>query len=400
MERIPCVVIGSGVVGLAITRALSKAGIRCLLLDKNTTFGSENSSRNSEVIHAGIYYPPNSLKSVLCLRGKRLLKEYIKERSIAYNNCGKLIVASTGEEDLILKNIFANASKVGVDGLSLVSKNEVKAMEPDVICTSAMLSTSTAIFDSHDYMLNLLADCETYGSYAIFNCTVNAVRSINDQSNKFIIETSHGSVSTEIVINSAGLNAVAMAQRISSSTSYPSSRIPKAVYMKGNYLKYNGKSPFSRLIYPVPVVGGLGIHATIDLSHSLRFGPDVELLVDHHEQDSIYGFNQYYDFSVNGTARTVDTFHRSIKKYWPSVERDKLAADYAGIRPKIKLNSQVIEDDDASRLLYSDFYIDIFPGGGVPNMVHLYGIESPGLTASMAIADYVQNAVTMDRPHH
>jgi L-2-hydroxyglutarate oxidase LhgO len=363
MEHIECAIIGAGVVGLAIARALSMAGREVLIVEEGPSFGTGTSSRNSEVIHAGIYYQPGSLMAKLCVTGRKALYGYCESRHIAHKRCGKLIVAAAEEVDR-LSEIARHAKGNGVDDLVFLTKAEAIALEPALSCEGALLSPSTGIIDSHGYMLALLADAEAHGAVAAYRsrfvCATPKASGF-----ELHIKTGDGettALSCRILVNAAGLHAPAMAGQIEG---LDGKHIPTAYYAKGNYFGTQAAAPFSRLIYPVPVAGGLGVHLTLDLAGRARFGPDVEWI------DGI-------DYSVD--PKRAGKFYAAIRRYWPALPDASLFADYAGIRPKIV----------PPAVAKQDFVISGPGTHGLPGLVNLFGIESPGLTASLAIADEVR----------
>jgi L-2-hydroxyglutarate oxidase LhgO len=359
MDTIECIVAGAGVIGLAVARALALRGREVFVLESADRIGTGTSSRNSEVIHAGIYYQPGSLKARLCLEGRRRLYAYCAERDVKVEKCGKLIVAADAGEDLKLASIAANAARNGVDDLQALSGAEARKLEPALACTSALLSPSTGIIDSHEFMLALRMDAEAKGATLVFNAPVVGARAIDSG---LVIEVG-GSEPTSIgcrhFFNSAGLYAPSLARKI---VGLAEAHVPRPYFTKGNYFSLAGRAPFRRLIYPIPVPGGIGIHLTLDLSHQARFGPDVE------EVDGI-------DYAVD--PRRALSFYATIRRYWPDLQDGALQPDYAGIRPKIDTGT-------ASQ----DFVIQGPGDHGVPGLVNLFGIESPGLTSSLAIADH------------
>lgn len=366
--RVEACVIGAGVVGLATARALAMWGKKeVLLLERGNSFGLGTSSRNSEVIHAGIYYPAGSLKAKLCVKGKNMLYEYCKERHINHERKGKLIVATNDrqwKEDI--PRILRHASGNGVNDLRLLSSHDVSCgFESEVECVGAIFSPSTGIVDSHAFMLSLLADAEEFGTTMALNSFVNQV-TISTSTNQILVQSQDIQITCDMLVNCAGLYADKIASMVPGKS-------PRQYYAKGNYYRLEQqRSPFQHLIYPVPSSGGLGVHATIDLAGNTRFGPDVEWIAPSTcDPDEI-------DLMVD--PRRSEAFYDEVRKYWPGLKDGALQPDYAGIRPKLS------HPDAASASSMFDFYIEKLPG---TKMVNLLGIESPGLTASMAIAEYV-----------
>lgn len=363
MQTIDCVVAGAGVVGLAVARALALSGREVVMIEKADAIGTVTSSRNSEVIHAGLYYAPGSLKARLCVEGRRLLYAYCAEHNIGHRRAGKLIVASEPGQADGLRAIEANAKRCGVDDLQFLTRGEAERLEPALNCASALLSPSTGIIDSHALMLSLRGDAEASGaSLAFLTCVAAATivaggiridtRDVNGET--FALEAG-------AFVNAAGLDAQAVAGRIEG---FPRDLIPRQWLARGNYFALPGQSPFSRLIYPVPVEGGLGVHLTLDLAGNARFGPDVEWI------DGV-------DYTVDPGRSAV--FYEAIRSYWPDLADHALQPAYAGIRPKLSGPGQASVD----------FMIQGPADHGAGRIVNLFGIESPGLTASLAIADHV-----------
>ena len=361
METVDCVVVGAGVVGIAVARALALAGRDVIVLDAAEGIGTGTSSRNSEVIHAGIYYPKDSLMARLCVDGRKMLYRYCAERAVPFINCGKLIVATLDDEASRLPAIKALAEANGVEGMRQLSAGEARTMEPNLACTAALLSPTTGIIDSHAYMLALQADAEAAGAVFVFHTPVTGGR-VGDGGVEVVVGGSDPmTLRCRLLVNSAGLYAPDLARAI---TGFPRQFVPTAYYAKGNYFTLDGRSPFSRLIYPVPVPGGLGVHLTVDLAGQARFGPDVEWV------DTI-------DYSVD--PHRSASFYAAVRRYWPGLKDGALKPGYCGIRPKLAPHGA----DPA------DFRVQGPQSHGVPGIVHLFGIESPGLTASMALADLV-----------
>jgi L-2-hydroxyglutarate oxidase LhgO len=361
MDKIDCVVVGAGVVGLAIARRLAQAGLEVIVLEAAGDIGTGTSSRNSEVIHAGIYYPAGSLMAQLCVSGKKLLYAYCDDHGVAYRRCGKLIVATSESECSKLESIRAHAETNGVDDMKTLSGAEARALEPALRCTGALLSPSTGIIDSHAYMLALRGEIEDAGGALAFHAPMVRGKPVAEG---FEIDAGGDAPMTigcKLLVNSAGLSAPAIAGVIEGMPAY---RIPKSYYAKGNYFSCNTRTPFSRLIYPVPEPGGLGVHLTIDMGGQAKFGPDVEWVSE-------------LDYTVD-PAR-AERFYPAIRRYWPSLPDGALSPSYAGIRPKIV----------PPEIARQDFVIQGPPDHGVAGLINLFGIESPGLTSSLAIAEHV-----------
>ena len=356
MDRVDCIVIGAGVVGLAAARALARRGIEVVIAERADAIGTETSSRNSEVIHAGIYYPQGSLKAQLCVRGRSLLYDYATAKHIPHRRCGKLIVATSVDQLGILDTIRAQAAANGVV-LSPLTARQAQEMEPALACHGALLSPDTGIIDSHALMASLLADAEAAGAMLALGTEVTG---ITPQPSGLTVQTDDGfSLQAGRVVNAAGLWASHVAARIEGLSDVPETR-----FARGSYYAAPGRATFSHLIYPVPEPGGLGVHLTLDLGGAMRFGPDVEWI------DAV-------DYRVNPSRRAH--FEIEIRRYWPGLPADALEPTYCGIRPKLSGPGEPA----------ADFRIDGPEVHGIPGLVNLYGIESPGLTASLAIGDRV-----------
>ncbi|SFP27389.1 NAD(P)/FAD-dependent oxidoreductase [Variovorax sp. 770b2] len=360
MDELDCAVIGGGVVGLAVARALALAGRDVLVLESEGAIGTGTSSRNSEVIHAGIYYPEGSLKARLCVEGRHALYAYAAERGVPHQRCGKLIVATSAEQVGQLEAIRMKAAANGVDDLVQITAQQAQEMEPQLHCTAALHSPSTGIVDSHALMLSLLGDLENAGGMLALKSPITRAE-CTDRGIVLIAEDGTA-LRCRSVVNAAGLCAPALARRFEG---LPASAIPTEHFAKGNYFTLSGRAPFSRLIYPVPEPGGLGVHLTIDLGGQAKFGPDVQWV------DSA-------DDLVVDPARG-DGFYAEVRKYWPALPEGGLIAGYAGMRPKISGPGEAA----------ADFRIDGPASHGVPGLVNLFGIESPGLTSSLAIGAHV-----------
>jgi L-2-hydroxyglutarate oxidase LhgO len=359
VERVDTVVIGAGVVGLACARALALAGREVVVLESEGAIGTATSSRNSEVIHAGIYYPPGSLKAKLCVEGKLALYRYLGERGLPHRNCGKLIVAAEASQMAYLEKLRAQAHANGVSDLRILTEQEAKTLEPALACVAALESPSTGIIDSHAYMLALQGDAENAGATIAFRSPVLSGRVREDGIELEVGGAEATRLIARSVVNSAGLFAPQLAASIEG---FPRAHVPPARFCKGNYFSLAGRSPFRHLIYPVPEKAGLGVHLTLDLAGQARFGPDVEWI------DRV-------DYAVD--PRRGERFYRAIRTYWPALKDGALQPAYSGIRPKIQENP-----DEPAR----DFMIEGAREHGIAGLVNLFGIESPGLTASLAIA--------------
>lgn len=362
MSDIDCLVIGAGVVGLAAARALALAGREVVIAEAADGIGTQTSARNSEVIHAGIYYPPGSLKARVCVEGRRLLYAYLAERGLPHKACGKLIVASHAGQRPALETIAARAQASGVTSLRWLDATEARALEPEVNCAFALLSPETGVVDSHALMLSLLGECEAAGGSLALNTPILAWRR---EAGGFSVDfggDDPASYSVGRVVNAAGHGAPRVLAKLQG---FPPAQVPKQSFAKGNYFSLLGRQPFSHLVYPIPEAAGLGIHATVDLAGRVKFGPDVEWV--EHDQDLVVD-----------PAR-AERFYAAIRSYWPGLPDGALVADYAGIRPKLHGPTEPMPD----------FRIDGPAVHGVPGLVNLLGIESPGLTSSLAIAELV-----------
>ncbi|WP_111563364.1 NAD(P)/FAD-dependent oxidoreductase [Rhizobium sp.] len=368
MDEVGCIIAGAGVIGLAIAREAAMRGLETLVIEANPMIGMETSSRNSEVIHAGIYYPPGSLKARLCIEGRGRLYRYAEDRHIPHARCGKFIVATSPAQVEKLEAIRIKAVECGVDDLVLISGEEAMAREPALNCVAALVSPSTGIIDSHALMLSLRGDAEEDGAFIALNTEIISGEAAD---NHFVLRTRDKTsgeeydVSSRHFINAAGLHANDLARLLSG---FDHATVPKLYLAKGNYFAAPTRNVFSRLIYPVPEDGGLGVHLTMDLGGSIRFGPDVEWI------DAI-------DYEVD-PAR-CERFYDEIRRYWPGLPDNCLQPAYSGIRPKLSGPGQPA----------ADFAIHGPSVHGVSGMVHLYGIESPGLTSSLALAEHVMSEI-------
>jgi L-2-hydroxyglutarate oxidase LhgO len=363
LETVECIVAGAGVVGLAIARALALRGREVLVLEKNSDFGLETSSRNSEVIHAGIYYRPGSRKARLCRRGRDLLAAYLGERGIPHRFCGKLIIATEESQVAALTRLHDNALANGVQTLRRVDHDEIRTLEPDIASHGGLLSPETGIVDARAFMRAMVADLEDAGGTIAYSIEALSVTPQEDGlrvATRDSLSRAHD-IRAKIFVNAAGLHASALAQNISTPERW---QPPATHYARGSYFRVDGTHRFRHLVYPTPVPGGLGIHLTLDLQGAVRFGPDVEWIED-------------IDYTIRDGRASA--FREAIARYWPGVADRKLSADYCGIRPKVARQG---EGD-------GDFVVAGPSDHGVPGLVQLFGMESPGLTASMAIGDHV-----------
>jgi len=361
MFKIEAVVVGAGVVGLSIARALSARGVEVLVLEQEAGIGQVTSSRNSEVIHAGLYYPPDSLKARFCVQGKRALYQYCSERGVPHRRCGKLVVATSEDEGGALAQLYERASQNGVEDIELIGAERLGILEPEICGSAALVSGSTGILDSHALMLSFQGDAEASG--AIVQCRTPLIEG-NLRGSSIVIRTGGdepAEIETELLINAAGLGAWDVSKSLNG---LDASTIPPRHLAKGSYFTMSSRAPIKRLIYPLPSPGGLGIHLTSDLGGQLRFGPDVEWIDD-------------IDYTVNPERAAV--FYDAIRRYWPPLPDGALAPGYAGIRPRTRGPGKPP----------ADFVIQKPDVTGHKGYVALYGIDSPGLTSSLAIGDYV-----------
>ena len=369
MEQVDSVVVGAGVVGLAVARALALAGREVVIVEAEAMIGSVTSARNSEVMHAGLYSPPDWLKTQLCIEGRRLLYPYCEAHGITHRRCGKLVVATSAEQVGALERLAGNAQANGVEGLQLIDGAAARAMEPALHAVAALHSTVTGIIDSHAFMLALQGEAEDHGAALALRSPLLAAQAVADG---FVVDIGGAEpmrLHTRCLVNSAGLAASDVAARIAG---LAPDRVRATHRCKGNYFALSGtRAPFSRLIYPLHDAAGLGTHLTLDLAGQGRFGPDTEWLPD----------DGPIDYRVD--AARSERFYAAIRRYWPGLPDGSLQPDYSGVRPKLG------REGEAAR----DFAIDGPAVHGLPGLVNLFGIESPGLTAALAIAERVRAAL-------
>ena len=365
MDSIDAVVIGAGVVGLAVARALAQSGREVIVLEAEDAIGTHTSSRNSEVIHAGIYYPKDSLKARACVEGRHRLYDYCASHGVPCRRCGKLIVATQDAQLAELESIRERALANGVDDIVRLDRAQTLALEPALAAVASLHSPSTGIIDSHALMLAYLGDAEAHGAMLALKSPLERARCGGDAIELEVGGAEPLRLRAGCVVNAAGLHAPTLARRIEG---YPSAQAPGEYYAKGNYYALSGRAPFTRLVYPVPEPGGLGVHLTLDLAGQARFGPDVEWV-------------ERIDYQVD--PRRAERFYAAIRSYWPALPDGALVPGYAGVRPKI-----VPQGAPAA-----DFVVQGPRTHGVAGLVHLFGIESPGLTASLALADEVLRAL-------
>ncbi|MFZ2029242.1 MAG: NAD(P)/FAD-dependent oxidoreductase [Vitreimonas sp.] len=367
---IDCLIIGAGAVGLACAVEMARRGREVLVVEAAAGIGAGISSRNSEVIHAGIYYPTGSLRHRLCVAGRRKLYAYVAARSVAHRKCGKLIVATSPEEETQIAALHQRALQNGVESMSLLTRNEALTLEPNVACVSALLSGETGIVDSHGYMLALRGELEDLGGMIAFNAPVLRGRVVTDGFELDIGGAAPATARCQSLINAAGLGAHGIARSLEG---LDARHVPPLVLAKGSYFGCAGRAAFTRLIYPAPVEGGLGVHLTLDLAGRMRFGPDVEWLTTNDPAA--------VDYRVD-IAR-AQSFYAAIRRYWSALPDDALTPDYSGCRPKLSGPGQSAVD----------FRIDGPGTHGVPGLINLFGIESPGLTSSLAMGEYAAELI-------
>ena len=354
-------VIGAGVVGLAVARAAARKGHEVIVAEAAGAIGTGISSRNSEVIHGGMYYPTGTLRGRHCVAGRRMLYKFCASHGVPHKKCGKLVVATNAEELDKIGQIEKQGHINGVEGLEMLGGNAARALEPELFCIGALHSPETGIIDGHAYMLALRGDLEDAGGAIAFNTPVTGAKRKGGQWQVAFGGSGGGEFAFDAVVNCAGLGAQAVARTM---TDYPAARVPRLVLAKGNYFTFAGKPAFSRLIYPTPIVGGLGVHVTLDLAGRMRFGPDVEWV----EREN-------YDVDSKRAA----LFYERIRTYWPGLPDGTLSPDYSGIRPKLT----------GPKEPQADFLIDAPAQHGLPGLVQLFGIESPGLTSSLSLGEEV-----------
>jgi L-2-hydroxyglutarate oxidase LhgO len=354
-------IIGAGVVGLAVARAAALKGHDVVVAEAAPAIGTGTSSRNSEVIHAGMYYPTGTLRARHCVRGRRMLYEFCASHGVPHRKCGKLIVAANAGEIAKIESIKAQGEINGVEGLELIGGNAARAMEPELVCAGALHSPETGIIDSHAYMLALRGDIEGAGGAIALNTPMIGAARKGGQWIARFGGRDGSEFAFDAIANCAGLHAQSVARSIED---YPKTRVPRQVLAKGNYFSYAGRPVFSRLIYPTPIPGGLGVHVTLDLAGRMRFGPDVEWI-------------SHENYSVDPARANI--FYDRIRTYWPGLRDGTLSPDYSGIRPKLSGPGEP----------QGDFLIDAPAQHGRPGLVQMFGIESPGLTSSLSLGDEV-----------
>jgi len=363
--EIDCVVAGAGAIGLAIARELAQADREVLIVESEEAFGRGVSSRSSEVVHAGMYYTPGSLRAQLCVEGKWLLYDFMKKHNVAHTSCGKLIVACEPQEVATLEGIVEKGAVNGVDDLEMLDQQDAMALEPELACVAAILSPSTGMMDSAGIMLALLGEAENAGATLATRSPVVGGRVGARQIEIDIGGAEPMTVGCNLFVNSTSLNAPDVASKLEGLDAV---HVPTSYFGKGSYFSMAGKVPFKRLIYPCPVVGGLGVHLTIDVGGQARFGPDVEWVTQpNYDVDPARG----------------DEFYALVRRYWPGLPDGVLQPSYAGIRPKIVPPGNQTQD----------FRIDGPQVHGVPGLINLFGMESPGLTSSLAVGRYIMNLI-------
>jgi L-2-hydroxyglutarate oxidase LhgO len=358
-------VVGAGVIGLAVARAAALAGHDVIVAEAADGIGTGISSRNSEVIHAGLYYPTGSVRARHCTRGRRMLYDYCASHGIPHNKCGKLLVATSEQEMTKVEAIRAQGEANGVEGLTMIGGNAARQLEPELWCIGALSSPESGIIDGHAFMLALRGDLEDRGGMIAFDTPIERMEIASGQWRVEFGGAEPGHLDVDALVNAAGLGAQALARRIEG---YPHAQVPRLVLAKGNYFAYAGRPVFRRLIYPTPVDGGLGVHVTVDLAGRMRFGPDVEWI-------------EREQYAVDPSR--AESFYARIRSYWPGLPDNSLVPDYAGIRPKLTGPGEPA----------ADFMIAGPAEHGLPRLVNLFGIESPGLTSSLSLAEAAVEAL-------
>lgn len=394
MERIHSVIIGGGAIGLSIARYLSKfLQKECILLEKNMSCGMETSSRSSEVLHAGIYYPLEMAKTKFCISGRLMLLDYLKENRIYYNLCGKLVVATSDAEITKLHNIFLNSQRNGLNDVKLLTAEEVKIIEPNVRCQAGLLSPYSGVFDTHGVIQSLIVDVEESNSTIATNCEFKScnILKINGRT-LFQINTNRGQILADFLINAGGLLSPQIARQI---PEIQISSIPIPYYSKGNYFKLQGVSlqsmPFTRLIYPIPTEGGLGVHSTIDLQGAVKFGPDVQWIKSSKmSYNHDLKMNPNFSYEVNSLNKA--NFYSEISKYWPDILHKEIIEDYCGIRPKLCGPGKDVKTNTIMSSAL-DFQIHDMVNHGIPGLINIFGIESPGWTSSLSIGKFIAEKI-------
>jgi L-2-hydroxyglutarate oxidase LhgO len=356
-------VVGAGVIGLAVARAAALRGHDVTVAEATGGIANGISSRNSEVIHAGLYYPTGSLRARHCTRGRRMLYDFCASHSVRHRKCGKLVVATNEAELAKVETIWTQAQANGVEGLEMIGGNAARALEAELSCVGALSSPETGIIDSHGYMLALRGDLEDRGGMIAFETAVERMQFKAPHWQVQFGGRDAGTAPFDAVVNAAGLGAQALARRIDG---YPAAKVPRLVLAKGNYFGIAGRPAFSRLIYPTPIDGGLGVHVTLDLAGRMRFGPDVEWI-------------NRETYTVD--PRRAESFYDRIRTYWPGLPQGALVPDYCGIRPKLTGPGEPA----------ADFMIAAQPFHGMTRLINLFGIESPGLTSSLSLAENVMD---------
>jgi len=367
IDTVECVVVGAGVIGLAVARALARAGRETIVVERETAYGSGVSSRNSEVIHAGLYYPPGSLKAQLCVRGKALLYAWCAERGVPHRRCGKLVVATEPNRVDELRRLQATAHRNGVTDVAWLDAAQARSLEPALRCAAALWSPSSGIVDSHALMTSLLGDAQSAGAVLALASPVTSAAPAGRGWAVAVGEDPSPALHARWLVNCAGLGAVPLAAAFRGPAA---TRPPRQRFAKGHYFSLNARSPFTHLVYPLPDDGGLGVHLTLDLAGRGRFGPDVEWLPEGLAERDL-------DYAVD--ASRAPAFDAQVRRFWPDLPDDALAPAYTGVRPKLHGPGEPA----------ADFRIDGPDAHGADGLVQLFGIESPGLTASLAIAERV-----------